>query len=76
MKKVIHNMQSPKLEYFNGQFLKRDKILYRHYQENIVKSCLKKNSLVVLPTGLGKTIIGILLAVKALEKYPESRILI
>ncbi|MFW9772273.1 MAG: DEAD/DEAH box helicase [Candidatus Thorarchaeota archaeon] len=69
-------MQSPKLEYFNGQFLKRDKILYRHYQENIVKSCLKKNSLVVLPTGLGKTIIGILLAVKALEKYPESRILI
>ncbi|MFX0147686.1 MAG: helicase-related protein [Candidatus Hodarchaeota archaeon] len=69
-------MQHPKLEYFNGQFLKKNKIFYRQYQENIVKSCMNKNSLVVLPTGLGKTIIGILLAVKALEKYPASKILI
>ncbi|MFX1575520.1 MAG: DEAD/DEAH box helicase, partial [Promethearchaeota archaeon] len=69
-------MQSPKLEYFNGLFLKKDKLIYRQYQENIVRGCSRKNSLVVLPTGLGKTIIGILLAVKALEKYPESKILI
>lgn len=69
-------MQSPKLEYFKGLFLKKDKLIYRQYQENIVKSCSRKNSLVVLPTGLGKTIIGILLAVKALEKYPESKIII
>ncbi|MFX1499147.1 MAG: DEAD/DEAH box helicase [Promethearchaeota archaeon] len=69
-------MQSPKLEYFNGFFLKKDKLIYRQYQENIVKNCSRKNSLVVLPTGLGKTIIGILLSVKALEKYPESKILI
>ena len=56
-------------EYFNGNFLKNNTIYYRHYQDNIVKKCKAKNSLVVLPTGLGKTIIGILLIANALEKY-------
>lgn len=69
-------MQTQKLEYFNGPFLKKNKIFYRHYQENIVKRCNDKNTLVVLPTGLGKTIIGILLIAKSLEKYPKSKIII
>ncbi len=56
-------------DYFNGNFLKKNTIHYRLYQENIVKKCKAKNSLVVLPTGLGKTIIGILLIANALEKY-------
>lgn len=56
-------------EYFNGNFLKKNTINYRNYQDNIVKKCRAKNSLVVLPTGLGKTIIGILLIANALEKY-------
>jgi len=56
-------------QYFNGKFLKKNTIHYRHYQDNIVKKCKAKNSLVVLPTGLGKTIIGILLIANALEKY-------
>ena len=56
-------------EYFNGHFLKKDVIHYRQYQNNIVKKCKTKNSLVVLPTGLGKTIIGILLIANALKKY-------
>lgn len=69
-------MQSQKLEYFNEPFLKKNKVFYRHYQENIVKRCNNKNTLVVLPTGLGKTIIGILLIAKSLEKYPKSKIII
>ncbi|MFX1338523.1 MAG: helicase-related protein [Promethearchaeota archaeon] len=56
-------------EYFNSNFIKKNTIHYRHYQDNIVKNCKAKNSLVVLPTGLGKTIIGILLIANALEKY-------
>ncbi len=59
-------------EYFNGPFLKNDKINYRHYQKNIITRCINKNSLVVLPTGLGKTIIAILLVAKSLEKYSKK----
>ncbi|MCJ7647888.1 MAG: DEAD/DEAH box helicase, partial [Candidatus Lokiarchaeota archaeon] len=69
-------MTSDSVEYFNGAFLKENRLLYRQYQENIVTQCNNKNSLVVLPTGLGKTIIAILLIIKALEKYPKARIVI
>ena len=69
-------MQNELQNYFNGPFLKKNRILYRQYQSNIVNSCLNKNSLVVLPTGLGKTIIGILLIDLALKKYPSSKIII
>ncbi|EQD75678.1 Restriction endonuclease, type I, R subunit/Type III, Res subunit, partial [mine drainage metagenome] len=39
----------------------------RQYQLNIAKESIGKNSLVVLPTGLGKTIIAAMLASKAME---------
>jgi Fanconi anemia group M protein len=67
--------QEPNL-YCNGAFLKKNQILYREYQKNIVNSCKNKNSLVVLPTGLGKTIIGILLIAKCLEKYSRGKIIV
>jgi ERCC4-related helicase len=47
----------------------------RLYQETILESCDKDNTLVVLPTGMGKTKIAILAAVNRLKKYPESKIL-
>ena len=69
-------MRLEKPAFFNGRFLKENRIHYRHYQNNIVNRCCYKNSLVVLPTGLGKTIIGILLIEKVLEKYQKGKILI
>ncbi len=48
----------------------------RLYQENIVKTCREKNTLVVLPTGTGKTSIALMLASDRLKKYPESKVLI
>ena len=43
----------------------------------IAEQCINKNSLVVLPTGLGKTIIAVLAARKILDLYPEdSKIII
>lgn len=68
----MYNMVITAPEYFNGLFLKNDKISYRHYQNNIINRCINKNSLVVLPTGLGKTIIAILLVAKSLEKYSKK----
>jgi len=73
---ILYSMHLDIPEYFNDIYLKKDKVFYRHYQKNILFSCKNKNSLVVLPTGLGKTIIGILLIANILKKYPDSKILI
>ncbi|MHA1763654.1 MAG: helicase-related protein, partial [Promethearchaeota archaeon] len=56
--------------------MKENIIDFREYQVNILKEIKDKNSLVVLPTGLGKTIIAVLLIAEALKKYPEGKILI
>ncbi len=48
----------------------------RQYQENILETAKVKNTLVVLPTGTGKTKIAILLAVNRLNNFPNSKILI
>lgn len=48
----------------------------REYQKRIVETATKKNTLVCLPTGMGKTNIAILTAVKRLEEYPDSQILV
>ncbi|KKL58981.1 hypothetical protein LCGC14_2219930, partial [marine sediment metagenome] len=44
----------------------------REYQINIAEKCLNKNSLVVLPTGLGKTIIAVLVARKTIDIFPKN----
>lgn len=44
----------------------------RKYQENILKTAEEKNTLVVLPTGLGKTLIAFSLINHRLIEYPGS----
>ena len=39
----------------------------RHYQMAIAQSCLKKSTLVVLPTGLGKTVIALMVVAETLR---------
>lgn len=48
----------------------------REYQKNIAETAIKKNTLVVLPTGMGKTLIALLVAIKRLQEFPDSKILI
>jgi len=48
----------------------------RLYQQTILGTAVKKNTLVVLPTGLGKTNIAVMLAANRLTNYPGSKILI
>jgi len=48
----------------------------REYQNNIAETASKKNSLVVIPTGMGKTLIAVLIAIKRLQEYPESKTLV
>ena len=48
----------------------------RLYQETILATCTRNNTLVVLPTGMGKSILFVLLAAHRLKNYPSSKILI
>jgi ERCC4-related helicase len=48
----------------------------RLYQETIFSTATKKNTLVVLPTGMGKTNIFLMLAAHRLKLYPNSKILL
>lgn len=47
----------------------------RLYQETILSTSSQKNTLVVLPTGMGKTAIGLMLAVQRLKQFPSSKII-
>jgi ERCC4-related helicase len=46
----------------------------REYQQKIFETCREKNCLVVLPTGIGKTLIALMLAIDRLEKFPSEKI--
>ena len=48
----------------------------RLYQETIFATAAQKNTLIVLPTGLGKTNIFLMLASHRLRQYPKSKILL
>jgi len=48
-------------------------IILREYQENILKSCLNENTLVILPTGTGKTIIAFFVIIKRFEQFPDKK---
>jgi len=48
----------------------------REYQKRITEVAASTNTLVVLPTGLGKTIIAIMVAAQMLEKYPASKAMV
>ncbi|MDD5651392.1 MAG: helicase-related protein [Candidatus Nanoarchaeia archaeon] len=48
----------------------------REYQSSIVETAKKYNTMVVLPTGIGKTAIAVLLAENRLNIYPNSKIII
>ncbi len=64
------------MPFIKHPLIKPKAIESRKYQEAILNTSSKRNTLCVLPTGLGKTTLAILLAAHRLEKYPESKILI
>jgi len=51
------------------------KIKPREYQKNIYETCKDKNCLVVLPTGVGKTLIALMLAINRQKSFPKTKVL-
>jgi len=62
--------------YVEHSLIKPGTMEAREYQEAILRKALKKNTLCVLPTGLGKTNIAVLLAAHILERFPDSRAIV
>jgi Fanconi anemia group M protein len=48
----------------------------RNYQQAIFETCKEKNCLVILPTGTGKTLIALMLAIERFKKFPLEKVLI
>ncbi len=59
--------------YLDHPLIKKHSIERRLYQETILASASEKNTLVILPTGLGKTLIAALLAAHRLSKLPDTK---
>ena len=47
----------------------------RLYQDNIIKTAIQSNTLVCLPTGRGKTKVGLMLAIHRLNNFPKSKVI-
>ena len=62
-------------DFISHPLIKKDFISRREYQETIFINCLDQNCLVVIPTGLGKTIIALMLAVYRLSEVPKSKVI-
>ncbi len=63
-------------EFISHPLIKENLISRREYQENIFINCLNKNCLVVIPTGLGKTIIALMLTVQRLSEIKDSKVIL
>lgn len=64
-------------KFIEHPLIKSKKIESRLYQQILAAEVLKKgNSIIVAPTALGKTIVGVLVAAERLFKYKGSKVLI
>ena len=64
------------MSYIQHPLIKNEAMEARMYQQIILGSAAKANTLVVLPTGLGKTNIAVMLAAHRLTKFPDKKILV
>lgn len=55
-------------EYVDYPLIKKNSLEKRLYQETILNTCAKGNTLVVIPTGMGKTACAVLLAAHRMNK--------
>ncbi|MHA1490749.1 MAG: DEAD/DEAH box helicase [Promethearchaeota archaeon] len=62
-------------DFLSHPLIKKGAVRRRAYQEGIFINCLNSNCMVVIPTGLGKTIIALMLTVYRLSEKPNSKII-
>jgi ERCC4-related helicase len=72
---VQTELSAPKPRYVVHPMVRDGVIEDRDYQRRFVEKALEANTLAVLPTALGKTVIAELVAAELLHRYPGCRIL-
>lgn len=70
---IIHGMSNDDV-FVEHPLIKKDTVEQREFQVNITKEALEESTLVVLPTGLGKTVVALLVIANVLSRK-EGKIL-
>ena len=68
MEKVIHTPRCSAAVFVTHELLRRGAVEERAYQVNIARACLERSTLVVLPTGMGKTVIAAMVIADVLRQ--------
>ncbi|MCW3976002.1 MAG: helicase-related protein [Candidatus Bathyarchaeota archaeon] len=68
--------EKTEIKYVDEPLIWPNKIEYRAYQKRIAEEAKNKNTLIVLPTALGKTVISALVSAHFLYHYKNMRILV
>ena len=69
-------MRVPQQKYVSHPLIYPNTVEERLYQRNIAETALGRNTLVILPTALGKTVISALVTVDTLYNYRDKRVLV
>jgi ERCC4-related helicase len=64
------------VKYFQHPLIWDTLVELRSYQENIARSSADRNSLVILPTSLGKTVVALLVCADILYRFKDKRVLV
>jgi len=64
------------LEYLEHPLISPETVEFRLYQKLISDVASKRNTLVILPTALGKTVIAVIVAANTLYNYKDSKVLV
>lgn len=56
------------MKYISHPNIVPDTVEEREYQCSMADGCMKRNTMIILPTGLGKTVVALIVASKILEK--------
>lgn len=62
-------------KYVEMPLIKKNSVDYRSYQVNLADTAARKSTMIVLSTGLGKTVIAALVTAKRLFNLPDSKVL-
>ena len=63
------------MEFLKHPKIKPDTVDLRKYQVTMAEGCLKRDTLIILPTGLGKTVIALIVMANVLEKGKKIMLL-
>jgi ERCC4-related helicase len=63
-------------DYVSNPLVRDGVVERREYQDKIAKTGLRENTLIILPTGLGKTVIAAMVTVERLRTFPKGKILV